>query len=382
MKCPKCKKEAPESAAYCPWCGRLLGAIHRSKTRRGNDQGTAYKRGRTWTAQWTVDTYSDDEGHFHQVRKTKGGFKTKKEAQDYCITRSLVPEKEAPKLIHYWDQYKENGLKKLVKDTQTAYKIAWKRWEDLWYHQIDRITSAEMQSTVDAKTSSYYPAHDMRSLMVNLFKIAAAEGVVNKDLPSFITLPELEETEQTPFTQLEQVALWKAWEKGCIQVAAPLTMIYTGMMPGELINLKAENIDLASGTITRAGMKTKVRKKAVVYLPDAIIPVLETMISLIGQGRRTQPFWKSEQKFYREYYEGLAIAKVRKLTPYSCRHTTATALAIDKNIAPQTIQKIMRWSTTRMLDRYAHPDDQSLRLAVNTIGKQPTNSLQQDSEAL
>ena len=46
----------------------------------------------------------------------------------------------------------------------------------------------------------------------------------------------------------------------------------------------------------------------------------------------------------------------------------ATASAITEGIAPQTIKKVMRWSTTRMLDRYAHPDQADVRAAIDTIG--------------
>ena len=65
----------------------------------------------------------------------------------------------------------------------------------------------------------------------------------------------------------------------------------------------------------------------------------------------------------------LAAAGCRDLPPYSCRHTTATALAITKNIAPQTVTKIMRWSSAKMLDRYAHPDQKDALKAVNRIKK-------------
>ena len=57
----------------------------------------------------------------------------------------------------------------------------------------------------------------------------------------------------------------------------------------------------------------------------------------------------------------------RHLTPYSCRHTTATVLAIHENVAPQTLQRIMRWKSTRMMDRYVTPSDTDARKAVNKI---------------
>lgn len=369
MICPKCKKEAPAEARYCPWCGRLLGAVQRPRTRRGNTQGTAYKRGSTWTAQWTVDTTTNNDGKYIQIRKTKGGFKTKKAAQDYCITRSLVPEKTAPKLIDYWRQYKKGRLLELSKDKQTCYQIAWGRWESLWYYQVDRITSAQLQTVVNEKAKTFYPARDMKSLMVNLFRLAGADGYVSKDVPGFIILPKLEEAKREPFTDLEQAALWKAWEDGCHQAAIPLTMIYTGMMPAEMMALREDMVDLDGHKITGVGKKTRTRREAVVYLPDAIVPVLRTVLSEYRQKRLSQPFPRSEVKFYADYYEALSVAKTRRLTPYSCRHTTATALAITEGIAPQTVKQIMRWSTTRMLDRYAHPDDEAIKAAVNALGK-------------
>ncbi|MCR5295360.1 MAG: tyrosine-type recombinase/integrase, partial [Lachnospiraceae bacterium] len=80
------------------------------------------------------------------------------------------------------------------------------------------------------------------------------------------------------------------------------------------------------------------------------------------------PVWPvSEYRFYLDYYAALEAAGCRRLEPYSCRHTTATALAISEGIAPQTVKKVMRWSTTRMLDRYAHPDDADAMEAVNRL---------------
>ena len=369
MICPKCHKEPPQDARFCPWCGRLLGAVPRSSTRRGNLQGTAYKRNGSWTAKWTVHSFTDGEGKYHQICKTKSGFAKKADALSYCLRArdEAAEEKKIPQLIDVWNQYKDSRLKELSKDKQTNYPIAWKRWEPLWYYRVDRITSAQMQETVDKATSTYYPAKDMKTVMVNLYKIIGAEGYASKDVPTFIRLPELAEAEQTPFSETEQAALWKAWENGCIEAGIPLTMIYTGMMPAELMGLTVDMIDLDARQISGAGRKTKVRRNALVYLPDAIIPVLEETIAAMDRRRLKQPFPRSEQKFYHDYYLALEMAKTRRLTPYSCRHTTATALAVTEGIAPQTVKKIMRWSTTRMLDRYAHPADQDARDAVNAI---------------
>ena len=129
-------------------------------------------------------------------------------------------------------------------------------------------------------------------------------------------------------------------------------MIYTGMMPGELLRLKVDNIDLDNRQIVGAGMKTKVRRKTAISIAEYIVPVI---LSLIAQSKNGKIVTCSRDTFYVEYHQHIEAAGVRDLPPYSCRHTTATALAIGENIAPEVIRKVMRWSTTKMLSRYAHP---------------------------
>ena len=113
------------------------------------------------------------------------------------------------------------------------------------------------------------------------------------------------------------------------------------------------------------GMKTKVRKQTPVVIADCLLPVIEDLISNAQQNGYIWP--RNEKKWYERYYMAVETAKCRKLTPYSCRHTTATALSIDQKIAPQTIKRVMRWSTTKMLDRYAHPETKDALAAVNKI---------------
>ena len=369
MICKTCKKEAPEGAAYCPWCGRLIGAVPKGKSKRGNGQGTAVKRGSTWTAKITVSSYVDANGKRHQIRKYKGGFKRKTDALDYCLKLKENAEapRKVPQLADYWRQYADNGLLDLSRDKQYAYKAAWKRLKNIQYITVDKITSADMQQCVNKETKTYYPAKDMKNLLSNLYKLAGADGFVSKEVPSYIVLPELNETKREAFTEIEQAALWRAYESGCKKAAIPLVLIYTGMMPIEIMSLKPENVNLESATITGVGHKTKVRRNAEVYLPDAVIPIMEEAIS--SASGKQYVFPHDEKAFYETYYEALETANVRRLTPYSCRHTTATALAITEGIAPQTIKKIMRWSTTRMLDRYAHPSDQDVKAAVNSLSK-------------
>ena len=300
------------------------------------------------------------------IYRTKGGFSTKRDALAYCeqLKKETEKPKDAPLVEVYWNAYHDGEMQKLSDSKQMAYRIAWEKMAPVIRHKhIDALSVTDIRQLVSEKAPTFYPARDMKTVLSHIYKLAGADGWVNGNLPEYIILPSLNETERQPFTEEEQASLWKTYESGYKNAAIPLIMIYTGMMTGEMRRLSADMIDYENRMIIGVGLKTKVRKESPVYVPTVILPLLQEMAS-----GKTGRIWKcSKECFYAMYYEALSVAGCRKLSPYSCRHTTATALAITKNIAPQTIRKIMRWSTTKMLDRYAHPDDADAFAAIESL---------------
>lgn len=367
MLCERCKKETPVDAVFCPYCGRKIcpNKISRKGRTRPNGAGTAYKRGRTWTACVVVGWKPREGQASTPIYRTKGGFSTKRDALEYCaVLKNDRPKKAAPKLIDYWTTYAPE-LERMSKSRRVAYAGAWKKLSALHYRPVDQLTVAELREAVAAVANTYYTVRDCRQLLTRLFELAAADGFANKDLPGFIPLPKLEEKERLTFTEDEQRSLWRLYEAGDLRAAVPLLMICTGMMPGEMQALRVEHVDLANHKIIGAGMKTAVRKESPIYIPNDAVPIVEDLIA------HAQPsgyvFVRNEAKWYETYYSVLQAANCRRLEPYCCRHTTATRLAITENIAPQTVQRMMRWSTSRMLDRYAHPSEADVITAANSI---------------
>ena len=376
MICTKCKSELIQCTNYCPNCGKKLTSSPRKPKRAGNGTGSAYRRGSTWTAEAVVGwrplppfdpENPDNKKQRVPIKRTRGGFKTRNEALAYIpILKNEKPDK-VPALEDYWAVYEAGDLAALSPSKRTAYKIAWRKLEPLHRTRVDQITVSDLRRTVSAACPTHYPAKDCKDLLSRLFELAAAEGRANRDLPSYIRLPELVEKEREHFSETEQAALWKLYESGDIRAAIPLLLIYTGIMPGEAMKLRTDQIDLQSRTITGAGIKTKVRKATPIVLAETIVPVLQ---DLMDHAQPSGCLWKQVEKaWYDDYYAALSAAGCRRLTPYCCRHTTATALAVTEGIAPQTIRKVMRWSTTRMLDHYAHPDQDDALAAVDSIGK-------------
>lgn len=382
MICPKCKTDNPAGAIFCNQCGKKIQTTKKRRVKsRGNGTGCAYYDPihRYWVAQ-IVDGYRDlpafdldnpeNRKQKIPIKKTKAGFKRREDALAYCAELKNGPQKPvlAPTLEVYWNTYQDGQYKALSASKQQAYRTAWtNRLASIGGTRIDQLTVADLQKLVDDKCNSYYTARDVRTLLISLFRIAAADGYARQEIPTFIQLPKLEEKEQTPFSETEQASLWKLYEGGDLRAAVPLLMIYTGMMPGEAMALRVDQIDIPGRRIHGAGIKTKVRKQTDIVLADDIVPVVE---DLIAHAQSSGYIWKRvEDEWYANYYDALTAAKCRRLTPYSCRHTTATALAITEGIAPQTVKKVMRWSTSKMLDRYAHPDQADALEAVNAIKK-------------
>ena len=365
MKCRKCRAEIPDESKFCLACGAKQEVKKNTRT-RGNGQGTAIKRGSTWTAIWTVEIYPDDkERKIHQRRKWKGGFKTKTAALAYAANPAPEPV-VSPTLRHYWDGWSRTDLQDLSKSKQTAFNIAWGKLEGLAPKRVDELTIANLQACIDEKAQTYYPAKDMKTVLSHLFKRAVAEGNARTNLADFIRLPPLEEKELQPFTELELHKLWMAYGAGDLVLGFVLLMIYTGMMPGELLAFKTDMVDWEASEIRGCGLKTKKRKETPIVFPDMIAPVLSNLIEK-SQSKAGYVLGMNKDNFYAEYHAALARAGVRDLPPYSCRHTTATALALG-NIAPSVIQEVMRHTKFSTTQRYIHPDRDAALAAVNSMG--------------
>lgn len=367
MQCRKCKKETPEGAPYCCWCGTKF-VVDRRARKQPNGVGYVYRRGKSYTLR--LRTYTPDMNGEHGLichESTKGGFVTKKTALEYrdrLKGNNLKNEKVT--LSSYWGMFERDKLPKLARSKQVNYTTAYKRLAPIHYRDICTLTIRDLQDVVSNATSTFYPAKDMRTLLNMLFRMAAADGLVSKDLPSFIELPQNDEAERIPFTLDEVDRIAALWDGGTLFAGYILLMIYTSMMPGELLGLRKSMIDLAGQRIVGAGIKTKRRKTQSIVFPTFITPIIERLIQSAPNDLLLDGYYY--ERLSNDFKDTLRKAECRELTPYSCRHTTATVLALQPDVAPAMISRIMRHSS-RMTERYTHVDDTAAIEAINKMPK-------------
>lgn len=366
MLCIKCKAELPDGAIFCHICGKKqsAGQKPRSTSSRPNGTGSVYRRGKTWECAVVHGYVVDENGKCRAVRSTKGGFRTKKEAMEYIPTLQATPTRTVPTLLDLWGQYKA-GKKylKLSDSRKEKYEIAWKKLESLWFVRIDQLTTFDLQNAVDSNADTYYTARDLKNLLSKLYQTAMPDEFVKANLSEFIELPELNAKEQQPFHADEIAKLWTDYTCGNWWTGYILLMIYTGMMPGELLDARKAHIDWQGKQIVGAGKKTAKRRETPIVLADVILPVLADLCDHTSGEKLIRI---NKDKFYEVYYATLERAGCRHLTPYSCRHTAATTLALE-NIPPSVIQKIMRHARFSTTEKYIHVSIDPMLEAVNKL---------------
>ncbi|MBP5582152.1 MAG: tyrosine-type recombinase/integrase [Ruminococcus sp.] len=363
MKCNKCEKVIPVDALFCPYCGKRLTPAPRTIRRRGNGQGTAFKHNGSWTAQVTLYQYVDEDGKTKRKYKTKGGFSTKKAALEYIPILYNQRDDAAPMRLTLWERYSKASLPSLSYNKRLAYRIARKRLEPVIHLPIDKLTLADIEPIIESVNDQYYSARDIKVLLSHLYNLAIPDGYVTVNLASYIKLPEHTAKESVPFTQNEITKMWESYGKGNKNIGYALIMIYSGMMPAELLACYADMIDMDKCEIYGCGKKTKKRKaETPIVFAEAIKPVIADLIS---DRDKLYPF-STPKKFYDDYYAAIREAGVRELPPYSCRHTTGTEAARLGLSAP-IIQEIMRHARISTSQQYIHLGADSAHRGINQI---------------
>ena len=328
MICKKCNKDLPVGAIWCCWCGAKQITERKART-RGNGQGSVYKLPNgTYRAAVTVATYSED-GKIKQKRITKN-FKKKSDAVAALPSMALA---ERPKDITLHDLYalyiNSKGYDELSQSQRDKMGYAWKRWSALEFRGIATLTVDDLQTQVDAKTSTYYPARDMKVIMSHLYNIALRKEIVQYNKTDHIDLPDSPKAKRECWTSAEMTAMWEDYVHHPF-TAYPLIMCYAGLRYGELSSILIENIHLAEDYMI-GGIKTEAGIDREIPIHQRIKPVIEKLIT----GSKKKLLEMNEDNFYAAYWSMVDRTGIRHLPPHTCRHyyfSSMTAAGVQGGI--------------------------------------------------
>lgn len=342
MTCRKCKKETPPGALYCPWCGVSLEPIRR-KSKRGNGQGNAYKRGKTWTARVTTEiipVVKDGSLSYTQIRPTKGGFKTKTEALEYCkrlyeeANKCHGSEKAKLTMRQIYDLWFPSHEERVSKSTMDCYKAAWKYFAPLYDVPFADIDLDDLQECLDDCDKGKRTKENMKALAGLLMKYALPRHQTDMNYAEFLHTGNEEKGTRPSFSH-DQIKL--IYDQIGITPHAEdvYCLIYTGMRPSELFALTKD--DCKDG-ILYGGIKTEAGKNRAVPVSKKIEPyILHRIQSDSNYLFPKDDGSKMSARYFRDtyFYPVLAAAGIQPIptkdnpavyVPYSARHTFANLL--------------------------------------------------------
>lgn len=246
---------------------------------RGNGQGSAYKRknAATWTAQvivgWKIP--EDPEKRPIPVKRTKSGFKTKKDALVYC--QSLFSAEENKKrytLRQVYEAWEPFYSPRVGKTTMVCYESAYKHFAPLHGTYMDKISAGDLQECMDSCTSGKRTHQNMKCVAGLLWAYALDRDIVEKDVTQNLYIGKGETVQRDPITEEELET---------IRTAIPTVpfaeyvyaLCYLGFRPGEFLKLKKTDLHKEDGLMYLVGgSKTEAGKQRRVPVPDAIRQII------------------------------------------------------------------------------------------------------------
>lgn len=362
MICKKCGVTLPDQAAYCFMCGAAQGVTPRARKRRGNGQGTVYKRGKTWTA------YASHYENGHKYSKTKGGFEKKKDALDWLARVSFSVPKGSRTFKQIYDEWSALHYPSISEKKKHIYEWAYNKCGKLYGMKWEDIGLRHLQDVVNSAKETYYPRRDLKVLFSLMSQYAIVAGYSGTNYAPLIKLPPKEKPHKVPFSDTDIDALWNGYNSGDDFAGAILIMIYTGMRYGEISTIDPKNIHIEDSYLI-GGIKTEAGKEGEILLLEEIKPIIKKLLIPENKLRAM-----SDTTFRKKFDATLKRFGCQEHTTHECRHTCATLLA-KAGVQPAVIKEIMRHTSYAQTMEYTHIDRETKLAALKSItNKQPTEN--------
>ena len=321
-----------------------MSTSHRTKS-RANGTGTAYKRGSTWTAV-VVDGWHPSEDGSHKIPnyKTKGGFKTRRDALNYCPElrsgKKLKDEMRLSDVYSAWEQVHASRVKSMAN-----YKAAYAHFSTLHDAYIKDITAADLQVCIDACPAGKRTRQVMKVTAGLLWGFAKDSRWVSQDVTENLYTGKGRSVQRKPLTEAEIDSIRNAI--GQYRYAEYIyCLCYLGFRPGEFLSLRKDQYRVVNGVeVLIGGGKTEAGTDRTVVIPPQILDLVRSRLFVPGtdllfpqyafsrKRKEEEPkllcFKQMTDAYFREdvfkpMMNALGIAEGK--VPYSARHSYSDKL--------------------------------------------------------
>ena len=381
MFCKKCKREIPDDAVWCCYCGKKLVRAKPKRSKRPNGAGGVYKltgnREKPWVA------------IIGKERKFGGTYATEAEASLAAarLSAELMPDRYNDTVEKIYEAWKKVHFEGLTEWGKQGYESAWTYFDGIKQIKMRDVKTDTLQSVVDKavkKGKSRGTCEKIRNLSGQLCKYAMQQDIISKNYAQFLVLPKQEKKEKAIFTDDEISVLFAHGTDRDVKII--LTLIYTGLRIDELFSLETGDVHIEEGYVT-GGEKTEAGKNRTVPISGKIMPFIkewyaeakakkQKYLLVNSEGNKINPSNFRNRGFYRALAElgfqpGIdkdhPASKFARLTPHSTRHTFAS-LAVRAGVKPEVLQKLIghaHYETTA--DVYIHENLAELKDGIGKL---------------
>lgn len=355
----RCKREMPEDAVYCPYCGRKQ-VVERKRRRNVREKGTG-----------SVYKLSGDRKRpyyaMYNGKSTGRTYATKQEAAAAldAMIATTRPDLFSVTLEDVYQAWSEVAYRDMGESSKRGYKLSWQYVpEQLRKRTAREVRTDDFQAVVDdlqRNGKSDSTANHLKFLYSQLCKWMMQRDLIATNYATFIKVQKTEHRAIETFTVAEVAKINAVASTGNredrMTQAAMLTMIFlfTGLRISELFELKREDVHLESAPpYLQGGLKTQAGRNRIVPVYQRIQPYVAFFASraegplLISgyAGRKTANGWRAK-----DYADLLGHLGIPYKVPHNTRKTMATHAA-QAGMDQIAMLKLMGWTDIAVGNQY------------------------------
>lgn len=317
---------------------------------------------------WVID---DITGESKQKFRTLGYFPDRKTAMQALAEYNKNPltlGTAETTFADVFEMWKREHYPSISPKTQNGYNASFRNSKLLHDIRISEIKPVQLQQVMDAAKPGAKSL--LKTFWGQIFKYALKYELIHRDCSAFVnTSGKNDKTERkkekAPFSKEEIQKLWDNVDT-LPGVKLILILIYSGMRPSELLEMKTENVNLEK-RIMQGGIKTKAGKDRLIPIHRATLPFIA---ELAAQGGETLVQHNGKPLLYNRFRLNYFMPVMESLgmnhTAHECRHT-GISLMREYGVDLDLLKIIVGHASGDVTDRYLHYPPEMLVDAIDKI---------------
>ncbi len=215
----------------------------------GNVSKLPGKRRKPWRARKTVG-WEFDEIHMtaKQEFMTVGYYETRQEAIQALAKYNANPFEIDSDITfaEVYEKWSERKFEEISRSNINGYQASYKLCSAIYNVKFADLKLSHLQGVVDTSGRNYPTLKKLRILFNQLFDYAVQNDIIGKDkhIVEYLKIGTPTKSDKHyRFTDQEIQTLWR-WSENNEYIQVILMLIYSGVRPGELFNLKKSNVNL------------------------------------------------------------------------------------------------------------------------------------------